>query len=61
MRCCTPSRFFLHQCQWLMQARENLVRGDEAGTARARQLIEETIALDPHYAQACMYMGGTHI
>ena len=44
-----------------MQARENLVRGDEAGTARARQLIEETIALDPHYAQACMYMGGTHI
>ncbi len=45
----------------LMQARENIIRGDEAGTARARQLIEETIALDPRYAHAYMYMGATHI
>ena len=45
----------------LMQARENFLKGDEAGTARARQLIEETIALDPRYAQAYMYMGATHI
>jgi len=45
----------------LMQARENILKGDEAGTARARQLIEETIALDPRYAHAYMYMGATHI
>ena len=45
----------------LMQARENIIKGDEAGIARARQLIEETIALDPQYAQAYMYMGATHI
>ena len=45
----------------LMQARESLYLGNEASTARARQLIEETIALDPKYAQAYMYMGSTHI
>ena len=45
----------------LMQARESMLLGNEAGTARARQLIEETIVLDPKYAQAYMYMGGTHI
>ena len=45
----------------LMQARESMYLGNEAGTARARQLIEETIALDPRYAQAFMYMGSTHI
>src|SRR5512141_1829148 len=45
----------------LMQARGSLGVGDAAGTARARQLIEETIVLDPHYAQAFMLMGGTHI
>jgi len=45
----------------LMQARESTLLGSEAGTARARQLIEETIVLDPHYAQAYMYMGSTHI
>ena len=45
----------------LLQARENIIKGDEAGNARARQLIEETIALDPRYAQAYMYMGTTHI
>lgn len=44
-----------------MQARESLLKGDEAGTARSRQLIEETIVLDPKYAQAYMYMGATHI
>ena len=45
----------------LMQARESINVGNEASTARARQLIEETIALDPHYAQAYMFMGHTHI
>ena len=45
----------------LMQARESMLLGNEAGTARARQLIEETIAMDPHFAAAYMYMGGTHI
>jgi adenylate cyclase len=45
----------------LMQARENLNVGNVAGTARARQLIEETIALDPQYAQAYMLMGYTHV
>ena len=45
----------------LMQARESILKGDEAGTARARQLIEETITLDPKYAQAYMYMGATHV
>ncbi|HMA54528.1 MAG TPA: hypothetical protein VKT17_08690, partial [Acidobacteriota bacterium] len=45
----------------LMQARGSLIVGDAAGTARARQLIEETIVLDPHYAQAFMLMGAIHI
>ncbi len=45
----------------LMQARENINVGNEAGTARARQLIEETIALDPRYADAYMLMGYTHV
>ena len=45
----------------LMQARESLYMGDEAGTARARQLIAETIAMDPQYASAVMYMGSTYI
>ena len=46
----------------LMQVREILLQGggNVAGNARARQLIEETIALDPHYAQAFMFMGSTH-
>lgn len=34
---------------------------DEAGTARARKLIEESISLDPQYASAFMLMGATHI
>ena len=45
----------------LMQARESILKGDEAGTARARQLIEETIALDPQYAEAYMLMGYTYV
>jgi len=45
----------------LMQARENINVGNVAGTARARQLIEETIALDPQYAEAYMLMGYTHV
>jgi len=44
----------------LMQARENIVKGDKAGNARARQLIEETIALDPKYADAYALLGATH-
>jgi adenylate cyclase len=44
----------------LMQVREILLQGNVAGNARARQLIEETIALDPHYAQAYMFMGSIH-
>ena len=44
----------------LMQVREILLQGNVAGNARARQLIEETIALDPKYALAYMYMGATH-
>ena len=45
----------------LMQARESILLGNEAGTARARQLIEETIALDPQYAEAYMLMGYTYV
>jgi len=45
----------------LMQVREILLQGNVAGNARARQLIEETIALDPKYALAYMYMGTTHL
>jgi adenylate cyclase len=45
----------------IMQARESQLVGNEAGIARGRQLIEETIALDPQYAQAYMLMGYTHI
>lgn len=45
----------------LMQARECIVKGDAASNARARQLAEETIALDPQYAQAFMYTGTTHM
>src|SRR3990172_5777981 len=41
----------------LMQARESILKGDEAGTARARQLIEETIALDPSLAEAHARLG----
>ena len=44
----------------LMQVREIILQGNVAGNARARQLIEETIALDPKYALAYMYMGATH-
>ncbi len=45
----------------LIQVREILLQGNVAGNARARQLIEETIALDPKYALAYMYMGATHL
>jgi adenylate cyclase len=45
----------------LIQVREILLQGNVAGNARARQLIEETIALDPKYALAYMYMGTTHL
>jgi len=45
----------------LMQAREAIILGNAESVARARTLAEETIALDPHYAQAFMYMGGTHV
>ena len=45
----------------LMQARESLLKGDAAGNVRARQLVEEAIALDPQYALAYMFMGATHV
>ena len=35
--------------------------GDAAGNVRARQLVEEAIALDPQYALAYMFMGAIHI
>ena len=44
-----------------MQARESFLKGDAAGNVRARQLAEETIALDPQYALAYMFTGATHI
>ena len=44
----------------LMQARESIIKGDAAGNVRGRQLVEETIALDPQYALAYMFMGVTH-
>ncbi len=44
-----------------MQVRENIVLGNASATVRARQLAEETIALDPKYAQAYMYLGVTHM
>ena len=45
----------------LMQAREIFLQGNVESNARARQLAEETIALDPKFAQAYMYMGATHM
>ena len=45
----------------LMQVRENIIVGNAATTARARQLAEETIALDPQCATAFMYVGTTHM
>ena len=44
-----------------MQVREIYLQMNVASNARARQLAEETIALDPQYAQAYMYMGATHM
>ncbi len=45
----------------LMQARENIIVGNTATTARARQLAEEVIGLDPQCATAFMYVGTTHM
>ena len=45
----------------LMQAREGIILGNAASTARARTLAEETIALDPQNAKAFMYVGATHM
>jgi adenylate cyclase len=44
----------------LMQAREAYIKGDAAGNALARQLVEEAMALDPQYALAYMMMGTLH-
>jgi adenylate cyclase len=44
----------------LMEAREGYMIGDAAGNVRARQLVEEAIALDPQYAVAYMFMGVIH-
>lgn len=44
----------------LMQARENLYQINAESNTRARQLIEDAIALDPEYAEAYALMGATH-
>jgi adenylate cyclase len=44
----------------LMQVRENVFRMNRESNVRARQLAEETIALDPKYAEAYSWMGATY-
>jgi adenylate cyclase len=44
----------------LMQAREYLRKGNRESNALARRLAEETIALDPKYAEAYALLGATH-
>lgn len=45
----------------LMQVRENLYRMNAESNLRARRLAEETIALDPMYAEAYGLMGATYL
>ena len=45
----------------LLQADEHRRRGNKEGNALARKLIEETIALDPEFADAYLRMSGTHL
>ena len=44
----------------LMQGREYLRKGNRESNAQARRLAEETIALDPKYADAYAVLGWTH-
>ncbi len=44
----------------LMQVRENVYQMNAESITRARRLVEETIALDPKYAEAYAWMGATH-
>ena len=44
----------------LMQVRENVLQMNMESLARARRLAEETIALDPKYAEPYAWMGATH-
>jgi adenylate cyclase len=45
----------------LLQANEQRRRGNKEGNALARKLIEETIALDPEFADAYLQMSATHL
>ena len=45
----------------LMQAREYLYQGNREGIALARRMVDETIALDPLYADAYAVLGQTHM
>jgi adenylate cyclase len=44
----------------LMQGREYLFKGNRESNALARRMAEETIALDPKYADAYALLGATH-
>ena len=45
----------------LMQGRRHLLKGNREGIALARRVAEETIALDPKYADALALLAYTHI
>jgi len=45
----------------LMQGREYLLKGNRESIALARRMAEETIALDPKYADAYAFLGATHM
>jgi adenylate cyclase len=45
----------------LLQAHENIYQMNIESNARARQLAEEAIALDPEYASAYQFLGRTHV
>jgi TolB-like protein len=45
----------------LMQGRGYLSKGNRESIALARRMAEETIALDPKYAEAYAFLGATHM
>jgi len=45
----------------LMQGREYLLKQNRESVALARRMAEETIALDPKYAEAYLLLGSTHM
>jgi adenylate cyclase len=45
----------------LMQGREYLLKQNRESVAMARRMAEETIALDPKYAEAYLLLGSTHM